>query len=161
MLRPHPGGRPRVIAVFSYRYDAHLVPVLIENISGVVDGWAAYDDRSAVGVLSDEPTRRNLLLAAARDMGADWILAADPDERFEAALAERIAEFVAAPRDTRWYFDVREMFTPNAYRVDRLWGRKSGMRLFPCLPALNASPAALHGQWITAVSYTHLTLPTN
>ncbi len=138
----------RVIALFSYRYDAHLVPDLIENISGAVHGWAAYDDRAAEGPLSDEPARRNLLLAAAREMGADWILAVDPDERFESALAERIGEFTAAPPQTRWHFNLREMFTPATYRVDGLWGRKRAMRLFPCLPGSSAAPAALHGRWI-------------
>ncbi len=146
--RIQPAACARVIGVFSYRYDAHLVPALIENLSGVVHGWAAFDDRRAKDALSDEPTRRNLLLAAARDMGADWILAVDPDERFEATLAERIGELTAAPPNTRWSFELREMFTPDAYRVDGLWGRKKAMRLFPCLPALNASPAALHGGWI-------------
>ncbi|MES0162583.1 hypothetical protein [Mesorhizobium sp. C268A] len=37
--------RQRTVAVFSYRYDAHLVADLITNIDPVVDGWIAYDDR--------------------------------------------------------------------------------------------------------------------
>lgn len=37
--------RQRTIAVFSYRYDAHLVPDLIANLDPIVDGWIALDDR--------------------------------------------------------------------------------------------------------------------
>ncbi len=39
-------------AVFSYRYDAHLVPDLIANIAPVVDGcWIALNDRPSEGYL--------------------------------------------------------------------------------------------------------------
>ncbi|OWK19097.1 hypothetical protein AJ88_48455 [Mesorhizobium amorphae CCBAU 01583] len=40
----------RVIAVFSYRFDAHLVSDLIANLDPIVDGWIAYDDRKGRGL---------------------------------------------------------------------------------------------------------------
>ena len=33
---------PRVLALFSFRHDAHLVQDLIENIRPMVDGWVSY-----------------------------------------------------------------------------------------------------------------------
>ena len=57
--------RKRLLAVFSYRYDAQLVPGLLANIDPVVDGWIAFDDRAASGVFSSEPARRRAFLASA------------------------------------------------------------------------------------------------
>src|SRR5882672_10894069 len=58
-------GRPRVLGVFSFRHDAHLVPGLIENIGPMVDGWVAWDDRSTDSPFGDESRRREALLEAA------------------------------------------------------------------------------------------------
>ena len=94
-----PAQRPRVFAVFSYRYDAHLVPGLPENLRPAVDGFVSCDDRDGPPGPSDEPARRAALLRAARAAGADWILAADPDERIEDALALRIRDFTRQGRN--------------------------------------------------------------
>lgn len=145
------GREPVVFAVFSYRYDAALVPDLIENLRPSINGYVALDDRAGDGLISDEPARRMALLEAAKIARADWVLAVDPDERVEQALSSRIAEFTAQPH-TCWLFNLREMFTPNAWRDDGLWGRKKLMRLFPLLPDFEIDSAALHGRWIPARS---------
>lgn len=147
VARP-PRGQGRVIAVFSYRYDAHLVPDLLANIEPAVHGWVALDDRDAGAALSDEPARRGTLIAAAREAGADWILAVDPDERFESALAARIGWMTARRQPpTLWSFRVCELFAEDAFRVDGIWGRKRQVRLFPAELA-KAPESALHGQWV-------------
>jgi hypothetical protein len=69
-----------VLAVFSFRYDAHLVPAMLSNVEPMVDGWVCYDDRNGEGLFSNEGRRRSLLLHAARELGAAWALAIDPDE---------------------------------------------------------------------------------
>src|SRR5687768_3960972 len=74
---------PRVIAIFSFRYDAHLVPNLIENLRPIVDGYIAYDDRGASEPYTDERARKAVLRKEAREMGAQWLLCMDPDERME------------------------------------------------------------------------------
>ena len=140
-------GSTRIVAVFSYRYDAHLVPGLIENIRPMVDGYAAWDDRAATAALSDEPSRRAALLAAARKMGADWILAVDPDERIEDGLAGQIREMTRKGRRCIWTFPLREMFSPTAYRADGVWGGKMQARLFPADIASAPSKAKFHGAW--------------
>src|SRR5687767_7745742 len=79
---------PRVLAVFSFRYDFHLVPDLIANIEPMVDGWISYDDRSGGPPFSGEPLRRRALVEKAVELGARWMLAVDPDERFECGVAD-------------------------------------------------------------------------
>ena len=73
-----PGQRPNVVAIFSFRHDAHLVPDLIENIAPMVDGWIAFDDTASTAFFSDEWGRRRALIEAALGIGARWILAVDP-----------------------------------------------------------------------------------
>jgi len=141
------GRPPRVLAVFSHRYDSHLVPDLLANLDPIVDGWIAYDDRGGSGLFSDEVGRRRLLIARAAAAGARWILAVDPDERFEAALAERIDVLTASDEPLVWAFRFREMYAADAYRVDGPWGAKTQGRLFPVRGDLRVGNAALHDRW--------------
>lgn len=141
-------GSPVVIAVFSYRHEAHLVPDFIANIRPFVSGYVAWDDRGATEELSSEPDRRNRLLAKAREMGAQWILAADPDERFEADFAVRLPKMLALGEANLWAFSIREMFTANSYRIDGIWGRKKRLSLLPASAIGRDLQLALHGDWI-------------
>lgn len=145
--QPAPGA-PRVLAVFSYRYDAHLVPDLLENIRPGVHGFVAWDDRDARESLSDEIERRRRLLAAAQDLGADWLLAVDPDERFERGIADWLPALVDQGEHLLWTFTLREMFDPGHYRVDGLWGSKKVMRLFPVAAVDPKALVKLHGRWV-------------
>jgi hypothetical protein len=141
-------GRPaRVLAVFSFRYDAHLVPELIANIDPFVDGWIAYDDRAATGVFSNEVQRRTALLNAARDAGAAWALAVDPDERFESALADRMSALRDHAEARAHTFPVREMYGADHYRVDGVWGQKRQARLLALDQGVVAPPGDLHLPW--------------
>lgn len=148
LLRQARPGTPVVIAVFSYRYDAHLVPDLIENIRPFVHGYVAWDDRAATDELTSEPERRNRLLAQARQMGARWILAVDPDERIETSFAKRLPEILALGEGNLWNFAQREMFTPDSYRIDGIWAAKKRILLFPAKATERKVDVALHGSWI-------------
>ncbi len=120
----------------------------MENIEPLVDGWVSYDDRSSKELYSDETHRRRALLREARGLGADWVLAVDPDERFEAGLAGAIKRLTAVWRPTAWSFDLREMYTEADYRIDGLWGQKRRVRLFSLSGASEPYGAMLHGQWL-------------
>lgn len=135
-------GEPMVLAAFSYRYDAHLVPDLLENVRPGVHGYVAWDDRSAEAALSDEPTRRARLFQAARDLGARWLLTPDPDERLECGFANWLPGLIAEGDRNVWNFDMREMFDSTQIRVDGPWGGKSKVILFP-IDAAKVDPAAL------------------
>jgi hypothetical protein len=144
MFRDPDRGQPRVLAVFSYRYDAHLVPDFLENIRPGIHGYVAWDDRSAEAALSDEPTRRARLFAAARDMGADWLLTPDPDERLERGFANWLPDLIAQGDRNLWNFTLREMFDDRHVRTDGPWGGKSKVILFPMDAAKTDPQALLH-----------------
>lgn len=142
-------NEPMVLAAFSYRYDAHLVPALLQNIGPAVHGYVAWNDQSADAALTSEPARRTLLLQEARRLGASWILAVDPDERFEDNLAAEMPGMIGRGEGNLWMFTVREMFDEDSYRTDGVWGGKSHMRLFPMSAVKGELTIALHGRWIS------------
>lgn len=147
--------RPRIVAVFSFRYDAHLVPDLLENIAPLVDGWISWDDRASTQPFSGDPGRRQLLISAAHSAGAQWVLGVDPDERFERGVAACIRQMVLVPGKVCWTFNLREMYGPQSYRVDGIWGAKKQKRLFPIFNSQfpitersGFSSAELHASWV-------------
>lgn len=139
--------RPNVVAAFSYRYDAHLVPDLIANLNPIADAWVAYDDRGSEALFSDEVSRRRLLLRAAADTGARWVLGIDPDERLEDGLADKIEAMTQTMMPVAWSFDLRELYAPDRYRIDGPWGAKAQARLFPLRGDLTLGSKELHGSW--------------
>jgi hypothetical protein len=140
-------ARPRVLAVFSYRYDAELVPSLLANIAPFVDGWIALDDRASVNVFTPEVPRRLSLLEAACEAGADWALAVDPDERFERGLQAQMPALLAHPQATAHTFALRELYGPLHYRVDGVWGIKRQPRLIHLRAGLRRPDGDLHLPW--------------
>ena len=83
--------------------------------------------------MTNEIRRRLMLIDAARKLRAEWVLLIDPDERVERRGAERIRELTAKVQPIVWGFRFRELYTPNAYRVDGTWGYLMQYRLFPLL----------------------------
>ncbi|MCC5975444.1 MAG: glycosyltransferase [Rubellimicrobium sp.] len=142
-------GEARVLAIFAFRYDAQLVPALIENLRPMVHGCIAYDDRGSDVALSEESVTRTRLNAAALAAGADWILAVDPDERYEPALAQCLPGLTAPVFSmTLWSFRLREMFTGTTYRTDGLWGNRTRMRLYPAAAAKPPLGLGIHRGWV-------------
>ena len=137
---------PDVVAIFSFRYDAHLVPDLIENLRPIVDGFIAYDDRDSTTPYTDERQRKATLLQAARDMRVRWVLLVDPDERLERAASSRMPMLTSGIAPVIWKFRLREMYTPQAYRADGIWKNKRVSCLFPLLEGQVFSDWLLHGQ---------------
>lgn len=147
---------PQIVGVFSFRYDAHLVPAMLANIEPLVDGWVCYDDRNGAGIFSNEVRRRRLLLEAARSIGAQWALAIDPDERFEAPLAASIRALVSQKGACCYTFALREMYTEQLYRIDGLWGQKRQARLLPLGHGLIEPRDQLHLPWSYFIPDHHL-----
>lgn len=141
-----------MVAVFSFRYDAHLVPGLVANIEPFVDGWISYDDRASTEVFSNEVQRRTALLQAACATGADWVLAVDPDERMESGLAPAINELLGAEDSRAYTFRLRELYAPDAYRVDGIWNEKRQARLLSLRHGLAAPQGNLHLSWASFVN---------
>lgn len=144
IIRAPAPGEAFVLAAFSYRYDAHLVPDLLANLAPVVHGWVALDDRASISVYSSEPQRRRALLAACRRLGADWILSIDPDERLEDGAAARMPLLTAATDRPIWKLDFFELFTQSHYRADGVWGGRLRQRLFPVTADIGVPDQVLH-----------------
>lgn len=140
-------GAPAVLAVFSFRYDAHLVPAMLENIAPFVDGWVSFDDRGSTELFSDEPGRRFALLGEAMRLGAKWVLAIDPDERIEARFADHVAALTARRDVDAFAFPLREMYGAERYRIDGVWGTKQQVRLLSLAKGIVRPPDGLHRSW--------------
>jgi hypothetical protein len=139
--------RPLVLAVFSFRHDAHLVPALLRNLEPIVDGWVSYDDRSSLTPFTDECARRKALLEAAVASGATWILAADPAERFEDSLSSRIRELTAAEGLVAYGFPIKAMYSPIDYRIDQGWNTLKARRLFSIRPGFAYDRHLFQDHW--------------
>jgi hypothetical protein len=144
-------GTPRVLGIYSFRFDAHLVPGLRANTAPFVDGWISWDDRGGDGPFTDEISRRYALLSAAREAGAEWVMTLDPDERIEGRF--RLAYRRALASDASVVnFAFRELYAPRAYRTDGMWDVKRQSRLLRVgrgivLP--ERASGTLHVPWAT------------
>lgn len=137
---------PRIVAIYSYRHDAHLVPAMLKNIAPLVDGWIGYDDRASTEFFSNEPDRRLKLLQTARDTGAQWVLAVDPDERFEWLTRYSMRRLMDGDADAYW-FSLCELYTPHHFRIDGRWGQKRQARLLRLIDCISKPSDHLHIPW--------------
>lgn len=122
----------RLVAAFTFRFEPDwLIKDLLENIKGVVDDVFIYDDRARKELWIPREEHVKLLLDGAKSLKADWILVISPDERLEQGAGEVIRKLILDPARHRYRFNLREMYTPTAYRVDGIWGTKKRIRLYP------------------------------
>jgi hypothetical protein len=136
-----------VLCAFSFRYDADLVLDLLENVAPFTDGWLSWDDRDREDVWYHEGEVRNRLIKVALQMGADWLLPVDPDERFEARTRDVLPGLTREKRRTFLKFDYRELYTPDSYRIDGLWGTKWRYSVIPLFPNHTAANFPVHSPW--------------
>jgi hypothetical protein len=136
-----------IVALFAFRYDRALVPDLLENLAPLVDGYVSWDDTRNKELWYHEGRVRSGLIEAARTIGADWILAVDPDERFEYRAARRIRWCTLVKRHVVYGFSFRELYTETSYRVDGIWGEKVRWNLFPLRPGQTFHDLPVHSPW--------------
>ena len=137
---------PRLIAVYGQRHEPDwLVADMLTNLTPLVDGFAFVDDRArpAGEAWGHEGDFREAQREAAIAEGADWVLVVDPDERLEDRAAEVIRPLLGGP-PTYYRFRLRELFAPNAYRVDGRWGMIRRTRLYPVQPGQVMSRKPIH-----------------
>lgn len=125
----------RIIVTYGIKYEPQwLVDEMRENLSWC-DGFAEVDCRSRTHEMwIDEREYRQLQREACAKLDADWVLVTSPDERWEKSAEMFIRKVVEMNRRRIYYFPLREMWSPNEYRVDGIWGRKTRPRLYPFLP---------------------------
>lgn len=139
--------KPRLIAVYAFRYDAALIPDLKKNIGHFVDGFIEHDDRNRNEKWYHEGKVRKSLIEKAREAGADWILCIDPDERFEFSAGKKIRKLIETNEKVVYSFNFRELWTPFKYREDGVWDKKRKAILFPLLDGQTFMNLPVHSQW--------------
>lgn len=139
--------RPKLYAIFAFRYDYKLVPGLLENLDGIIDGYIAHDDRDNPTLWYHEGEIRNKLIRKAREAGADWVLCIDPDERLEEGAKEKIHELIRTQNKKIFSFNFRELWEPLAYRSDGIWDKKRRPNLFPLLDGQEFMNKRVHSVW--------------
>lgn len=147
-----------------------FLPGFVANVGRQVDGIVALDDGSRDGsadflaerpeVLEvirvsaarpswDEMGNHRALIAAALRHDADWLLSVDADERLERefrARADRVIRRGRLAGFGAFAVRLRELWdSPDAFRADGLWGRKTIVRLFRARADHVFDTAILHG----------------
>lgn len=164
----------KLLCGMQVRNEARMLPGALAHLRGYVDGFVILDDGSTdetsailraepkmLAVLDnpardetahvwDEPANRQRVLRAAKDLGAEWMLVCDPDERFERTFLRMLKVLAATSGDTA-FFDVRlrELWNePDQYRVDPPWGDAWRRVLFTMPSELSfREHRPLHGPW--------------
>lgn len=128
----------KLVAMFGIKYEPDwLVDQLKENLKDWVDDFAILDCRDRKDELwIHEGEYRAELRKIAREMNANWVFHTSPDERWEKNAGKAIRPLVDDPiiHKVIYSFNLREMWYPNEYRVDGIWGEKIRPRLYPLLP---------------------------
>ena len=175
-LRPRPvpaqPRRHRVLALTAFRDEMDYLPGLFDSIGPHVDGVIALDDGSTDGSGDYAASRpevvqllqvppgtheecedailRRMLITAAWDHEADWLLGIDADERPEHAFGSRMHseldradELGAAAMWVRFV----ELWEPGRARVDGVWGQKKKACLFRSDRSHGFDDRRLHTHW--------------
>lgn len=164
-----------IVALVSFFNEERYLPGWFENLRGRVDAVVALDDGSTDGSAAiaasqpetvrllrvapeakrgwDEPTNRRLLVRAGQEVGADWFLTIDADERVEDRFFDDLDAVTAwADREdvVACSFRLRELWdSPLTYRVDGVWGDKTKAAFFRNLGEdHHFDDAAWHGEWV-------------
>lgn len=165
--------KPRILTLLAFHNEMRYLPDYFRNVAPQVDGIVALDDGSTdesgdfvarqPGVLQliripprephvwDEPRNRRMLVEAAWEFDAGWLIALDADERLERSFRERAAAEIERAEGSglqAYAVRYRELWgRPDTYRVDGIWGRKSQARLFKARRDHEFDPRDLHGHW--------------
>jgi len=168
------GSYPKIACVIQVRNEARYLEGCLAHLRGYVDGVVALDDGSTDetgAILSREPgwldcianapetdhvwrerENRQRLLERARDLGFEWVLCCDADERYETAFLQQlhaIAGSLHALECICISVTLKELWnSPHQYRNDGIWGRKSRARFFRLPKTIEFGlDQDLHGQW--------------
>ena len=172
--RAHERARPRIACVMQLRNEARFLEGCLAHVRDHVDGILALDDgstdatprilereRKVLDCLTNpasdehvwrEPENKLRLLTRARELGMDWVLCCDADERYETLFLESLGAIASSfPANELACISVTfsELWDdPRQYRADGIWGRKVRARFFR-LPDDIAFELdqELHGQW--------------
>jgi glycosyltransferase involved in cell wall biosynthesis len=166
--------KPTVLAILSVRNEQHYLPSLLKLIGPhmpilVVDD-ASNDATASILAASPHVARvhrhtdlspthyresenRKILFDMAADYTSEqpWLLCMDADERLDDSFLKHMSRLCfEAEQDGIFKIAVhlREMWTPNYYRIDGIWGTKRKVILFKLPLKFTSWPeGVLHHPW--------------
>ena len=163
----------KVFCLIAVRNEERYLPGFLHHMRDAVDGIIALDDCSTdrtpvilrgeprvVSILTEdraglphanETTNRHRLLVEAARIGAQWVVCADADERFEARFLDRLhAEAEEGERTGRPILCVRIVNlwnSPQHFRIDGRNGPRWTPRMFRLPSRLPERSPVLHRPW--------------
>lgn len=165
--------RPKIYAIMNLHNEEYWLPGLLKSIENYVDGIVVTDDGSVDSTYEilkkckkvidirrnpkhdesfddnfDEKTAKEVLIRRATELGADWVLCCDGDERFEVNFLKELRNLVSAGKKC-YVVHFRELWdSAYQYRVDNIWGRKEKALLFPVDKTMTFDfPYKVHVPW--------------
>jgi hypothetical protein len=161
-----------MLALIPFRDEMRFLPGFFQNVAPQVDGVVALDDQSSdesaafaarqscvVELLHNRPGSqgdnedgllRRKLIQAAWKHDADWLLGIDADERLEDGFRQR-AEKAIRRADIEghraYWLHLLELWEPERYRVDGIWGTKRRASLFRSSEDHQFHPRRIHTHW--------------
>ena len=127
-------NKPKIIAATYYKFDKDYLEDYKKNLAPLVDDFLLVEDKNA-GFMYDEGNFRKRLIDQAKNMGADWIVVLDPDERLEKSAPRKLRKMIIENHGKKVMFKLnfRELYESNKYRHDGEWGKKIRIPIFPIL----------------------------
>lgn len=146
--------KPRIIATCGRKYEPDfLIEDWKQNLNWV-DGFAIVDCRDRTDELwIDETELYTMERELAGSLDADWILVVSPDERLDINAERIIRRAVQGPQNVCYTFRIRELFTPDHYRVDGWWDTGIQKRLYHYNPDHEIKKKKLHTSPVPPEAY--------
>ena len=167
----------KTLALIAVRDEERFLPGYFAHLRNFVDGFAVVDDGSVDAtwsLIQKEPKlsfsfrrevraadhffeieNRELLLNAAKDLGAEWVLGCDADERYEMAFLKNMAALQNEAEKREKRAIALQVFglwnSPVTYRADTPIGRLSKFVLFKVPTEISYADRpkrALHSSWL-------------
>jgi hypothetical protein len=169
---PRSRRRRRLFALLAFRDEMRFLPGFFESVGPQVDGIVALDDQSSDGSAAyvagrpevlellrvppgahgdnEDGILRRMLVEAAWEHDAHWLLGLDADERLEIAFrarAEREIDRAEQAGQAALWVPFKELWEPGRYRSDGVWGSKRKAALFRSARSHVFDDRRMHTHW--------------
>ena len=153
LLRVDLWRKKKIYLILTVKNESYYLPSFLAHISKYVDGIVALDDGSSDNTVEilhaekktieviecekhdsldwDERGNREKAIRRAYELGADWVLCADPDEHFEERFLKKL-QIYANVKHCCYRIWFRELWGHyDTWRSDGVWGKKRKDVFFP------------------------------